>query len=149
MHRLIYHSRFSPSFPRALEEQDHQVGLIIRTSIRNNRLASLTGLLLVRGDQFLQVLEGPGEAVRVTYERILNDRRHAQARVIAHDRAEGRQFGDWNMCAYRLSKADDAILATLDRGLKPDLSDLAGDSALRLLKKVREIQAATLARGLG
>lgn len=148
LHRLIYHSRFSPSFPKAEEDQDHEIGRIIQASVRNNRLASLTGMLLVRGDQFLQVLEGPTDAVKVTYARILSDRRHLAAKVLAEGRAEDRQFGDWNMCAHRLSKADDAILATLDRGTKPDLSNLDGASALRLLKAVREVQASTLARGL-
>ena len=148
LHRLIYHSRFSPSFPRALDDQDHEIGLIIQASIRNNRLTGITGMLLVRGDQFLQVLEGPGEAVRTTYERILADRRHMQARVLGHDKAGQREFGDWNMCAHRLSKADDAILATLDKGAKPDLSALTGEAALRLLTAVRRIQAATTARSM-
>ena len=148
MHRLVYHSRFSPSFPRPLEDQDHEIGLIIQASIRNNRLTGITGMLLVRGDQFLQALEGPGEAVRLTYERILGDRRHMQARVLGHDRAGQREFADWNMCAHRLSTADDAILATLDKGAKPDLSELTGASAMRLLKAVRKIQADTTARSM-
>src|ERR1700744_1727749 len=121
MQLLIYHSRFSPSFPKAEHDQDLEIGRIIGRSIRNNRVTSLTGMLLVRGDQFLQALEGPAEAVRITYSRIVADRRHMAAKLLAEGRAESRLFGDWNMCARRLTKADDAILATLDRGAKPDL----------------------------
>jgi len=146
LHRLIYHSRFSPSFPKTVEDQDHEIRLIIQSSIRNNRLTSLTGMLLVRGDQFLQVLEGPSEAVKVTYGRILADRRHMAAKLLSEGRAEARLFSDWNMCAHRLSRADDAILATLDRGTKPDLSNLNAHSAITLLKAVRDVQASTLAR---
>jgi hypothetical protein len=146
LHLLIYHSRFSPSFPKAADDQEHEIGRIIQSSIRNNRLTSLTGMLLVRGDQFLQALEGPSDAVKITYSRIIADRRHVSAKLLAEGRAQERLFGDWNMCARRLSKADDAILATLDRGAKSDLSNLQAGDALRLLKAVREVQASTTAR---
>ena len=148
-YRLIYHSRFSPSFPKAPADQDHEIGQIIQASIRNNRLASITGMLLVRGDQFLQVLEGPAAAVQATYQRIGYDRRHISARMLDGSRADRRQFADWNMCAHRLSKADDAILATLDLGANLDLAQLDGERALKLLLAVRHVQASTLARGVG
>ena len=148
LRRLVYHSRFSPSFPKALEDQDYEIGRIIQSSIRNNRLVSITGMLLVKNDSFLQVLEGPEVAVRAAYQRILADTRHIGARLLHQGLAERRLFADWNMCAHRLSKADDAILETLDKGLALDPAALDGDRALKLLNAVRDVQARTLARGL-
>lgn len=116
--------------------------------MRNNRITAITGMLLVRGDQFLQALEGPTESVRVTYGRILTDRRHTGARLVSQAALDKRAFGDWHMCARRLSKADDAILHTLDKGCVADLSGVSADRALRLLTAVREVQASTLARSI-
>ena len=148
LRRLVYHSRFSASFPRSVEDQDYEIGRIIRSSIRNNRMIAVTGMLLVHGDSFLQVLEGPDAAVRATYQRILADNRHIGARLLTQLPAERRLFSDWNMCAHRLSKADDAILDTMEKGLALDLGSLGGERALKLLTAVRDVQAKTLARGL-
>jgi hypothetical protein len=114
LHRLIYHSRFSPSFPKTAADQDHEIGVIIRASIRNNRIASITGMLLVRGDQFLQVLEGPAASVRVTYSRILADRRHIAAKLIHQGVADQRAFGDCRTgnCRTRSGRADGSCHAS-------------------------------------
>jgi hypothetical protein len=148
LHRLIYHSRFSASFPADEADQDYEIGRIIHASIRNNREASITGMLLVHDGQFVQVLEGPALAVRAAYDRIRVDPRHHQARLLHQADGEKRTFGDWNMCAHRLSKADDAILETLTNGVALDLAGLSGERALKLLTAVREVQRSTTARAL-
>ena len=138
LHRLVYASR------QAIEpvRVNGEVDAIVRASIRNNRRVALTGLLLVHDGWFLQALEGPAEAVMTTYRRILDDPRHKAARVVAAGPAASREFGDWNMCARRMSHADDAILATLARR-DVDFETIGGDHALRLLKVVRGIQQRT------
>ena len=138
LHRLIYASR------QAVEpvQVNDAVDAIVRASIRNNREVAITGLLLVHDGWFLQALEGPAEAVMATYRRILDDPRHKSARVLAAGPATAREFADWNMCARRMSHADDAILATLARR-EIDFEALGGEHALRLLKLVRGIQTRT------
>ena len=137
LHRLIYASRqaFGPDMI-----PDEEIDALIRASVRNNRASALTGLLLVHVGWFLQVLEGPAEAVMTTYQRILNDPRHTESRVVSAGPASRREFGDWNMCARRFSAADDAILGTLSQRTAFDPSTLTDRSALRLLKAVRGIQ---------
>lgn len=138
LHRLVYASRQAIEPVRVGEEVD----AIIRVSIRNNRQVAITGLLLVHDGWFLQALEGPAEAVMNTYRRILEDRRHRDPRVLAAGPASGREFGNWNMCARRMSHADDAILLTLaQRDI--DFEALGGDHALKLLRIVRGIQSRT------
>lgn len=62
-----------------------------------NRAADLTGLLVVGGRRFLQVLEGPDQAVLETYERITRDPRHF-ALVKLHDKEVAtRSFASWAM----------------------------------------------------
>lgn len=140
LHRLLYASRqsFAPDMI-----PDEEIDGLIRASIRNNREVAITGLLLVHDGWFVQALEGPAEAVMTTYRRIVDDPRHTAARVIHAGPAEARAFGDWNMCARRFSKADDAILDTLGQRAAFDPATMSPAAALRLLKAVRGIQERT------
>lgn len=138
LHRLIYTSRaVTPP-----EDLDHEVDAIVRTSIRNNRQTAITGLLLVHDGWFVQALEGPAEPVMITYRRILNDPRHQTPRMLHAGPAARRVFANWNMCARRMSDADDAILSTLARRTI-DFESLTAASALRLLRVIRGIQLRT------
>ena len=137
LHRLIYASRQAFAVDMIPGEE---IDALIAASIRNNGAADITGLLLVHDGWFVQVLEGPAEAVMTTYRRILNDPRHAESRVIAAGPASNREFGDWHMCARRFSAADDAILKTLSQRQAFDPAKLTDRSALRLLTAVRGIQ---------
>ena len=144
LHRLLYCSGFSRHFPLAAADQDEEVGKIIRASIRNNREVAVTGLLLVHQLWFVQALEGPAEAVMTTYGRILTDPRHTDAIVLGAGPADSRSFGGWNMCARRLSNADDAILGTLDLKGDFDPRKLSAAKALGLLTSIAGIQARTM-----
>ena len=140
LHRLIYASRqcFTPGMI-----PDEEIDSLVRVSIRNNRQTAVTGLLLVHQGWFLQALEGSAEAVMTTYRRIVDDPRHDEAKIISAGPAAEREFADWNMCARRFSKADDAILDTLAQREAFDPPRLSDRSALRLLKAVRGIQDRT------
>jgi hypothetical protein len=140
LHRLVYASQFG-EFPVAFDDQEQEIGKIIRASIRRNRDDAITGLLLVHRGWFLQALEGPGEAVERAYQRILGDRRHANASLLAFGPTRRRAFASWNMCARRLSRADDAILEGLH---DHDPDAWTAESALSLLKQVRDVQADTM-----
>ena len=136
LHRLIYCSRQKIP-PEGLGEA---VAQIIRSSIVNNRAVSITGLLLVHEGFFVQALEGPAEMVLTTYGRISNDPRHSDAKILHAGPATRREFADWNMCARRISPADDAILGVLAERGRFAPQTLSGTSALRLLTAVRDIQ---------
>ncbi|MBL8772763.1 MAG: BLUF domain-containing protein [Phenylobacterium sp.] len=144
LHRLIYCSRQRI----APHDLDHEVGEIIRASIRKNREVNLTGLLLVHQGYFVQSLEGPAEAVLTTYRRINDDPRHAECKVLSAGPAGAREFGDWNMCARGMSAADDAILRTLGQRETFTPESLSARAALRLLKTVRGIQSRTQLRAM-
>ncbi|MBI1197599.1 MAG: hypothetical protein GC203_07040 [Phenylobacterium sp.] len=139
LHRLIYASRqrIAPG------DLDNALGEIIRASIARNREVGLTGLLLVHDGWFVQALEGAAEAVMTTYRRILDDPRHDDLKLLSAGPADAREFGDWNMCARRLSAADDAILDALAQREAFRPATLSGAGALRLLKAVRGIQHRT------
>lgn len=142
LHRLLYCSRqtFAPG-----TDPEAEIEAIVTASVRNNARIELTGLLLAHQGWFLQALEGPAQSVMTTYQRILNDRRHAESRVLAAGPVERREFGNWNMCARRISAADDAILTTLSQRDGFDPTRLSAAAALRLLTAVAGIKQRKLA----
>lgn len=70
---------------------------ILLQARRNNPARGITGALITRADLYLQLLEGPAEAVLPMYDRIARDSRHlAVTRISAADVAE-RLFPGWAM----------------------------------------------------
>lgn len=90
-YRLLYIS--SAKKPLAPAELDG----ILRKSRRNNAAADISGLLIVGGRRFLQVLEGPEMAITETFERIRLDPRHYAIVSLAREPIEARSFGAWSM----------------------------------------------------
>jgi ribosomal protein S18 acetylase RimI-like enzyme len=126
--RLIYASR-SVSVGGDLAEQ---VRAILVKSIHNNRLAAISGFLVVGEGRFLQVLEGPAGEVEATFQRVSRDPRHGDIVVIAKGPADRRLFRDWNLAQHLLKAADQPLLAELGlSGFTPDL--LNEEQALRVL----------------
>ena len=70
---------------------------ILRVSRRNNAALNVTGLLVAGGRRFLQVLEGPADAVEQTYGRICGDARHIAPVLLSKRSIDDRLFGEWAM----------------------------------------------------
>lgn len=63
---------------------------------RNQRLG-VTGMLLYHNRNFMQVLEGDGDAVLPMYEKIRLDLRHTLVTTVLQGRLDTRDFPDWSM----------------------------------------------------
>jgi len=82
---------------------------IERYAIQRNSREDLSGLLLFDGVRFLQVIEGPEEAVAAAFERISGDPRHI-ALVMLRDRTvDYRSFGGWAMLCRAADQVDGAL----------------------------------------
>ena len=141
LHRLIYFSTFSPTFPTELEQQDEEIANIVRASILNNSKSGLTGLLLAHQNWFLQVLEGPADRLMTCYGVIVSDSRHIDPTLMGVGPIPKRNFYNWDMCSRRINKANDAILETLNVSGPFSPRTLNFESALKLLMAVRAIQS--------
>lgn len=62
-----------------------------------NSASDVTGLLLHRGGNFLQALEGPEAAVRDIMQRIARDTRHRSVAFLYENTHDDRLFADWSM----------------------------------------------------
>lgn len=88
--QLIYSSR-PFGFDDAILSQ------ILMVARRNNANANVTGCLICRGDLYLQLLEGPDEAIARLYDAILEDDRHLEVTRRMHRQTDTRLFGEWAM----------------------------------------------------
>ena len=64
---------------------------------RCNARDQITGALICRDDLYLQLLEGPDQAVEAAYDRIRRDDRHIEVRPLTRRRVSDRLFGAWAM----------------------------------------------------
>jgi hypothetical protein len=81
---------------------DEELLDILKVSRVNNTSGEITGMLLYKGGNFMQVLEGPDDAVNGIFEKIKNDPRHKDVSVISREQIQSRQFPAWEMAFQNL-----------------------------------------------
>jgi hypothetical protein len=91
LHRLIYISR------SLIGADPEGIDAIVFSSIKRNAAAEVTGMLWADGRNFAQVIEGPGDQVKLTMESIRTDRRHTHIVELSSRPVRSRQFGSWSM----------------------------------------------------
>jgi hypothetical protein len=92
--RIVYISREAQRFsPLDLQ------GLLV-SSRASNAAGDITGLLLYKHGNFMQVIEGPSATVDALFNKIQQDRRHDRVLELARDEIHSRDFSDWTM-AFR------------------------------------------------
>ena len=72
---------------------------ILLDARRCNARDSITGALICRDDLFLQLLEGPPDAVEAAFRRIDKDDRHIEVRALSRRTIDddARLFPNWTM----------------------------------------------------
>jgi hypothetical protein len=88
--QLIYSSR-----PFGFD--DAMLNGILLIARRNNPLDAITGALICRHDLYLQLLEGPKDAVEARYRRIVSDNRHVEVVKRVSRPVSERMFPNWAM----------------------------------------------------
>lgn len=88
--RLIYRSQ-PFGFDRSM------LAGILSAARRNNPLLGITGALVCRHDLYLQLIEGPAEAIDALYARICEDDRHANVELLLSEDVDARLFPNWAM----------------------------------------------------
>lgn len=70
---------------------------LLTLSRANNSKLGLTGMLLYRNGEFVQVLEGPEQEVRALVHKIKQDPRHTNVVKLLEGYCDERQFPYWYM----------------------------------------------------
>jgi hypothetical protein len=101
LYRVAYVSRATQALSRA------QLDDLLATAQANNRRDGISGLLVYDAGAFLQVFEGPTDAVEALIRRIERDPRHTSIVVLSAGPVEERYFDGWGMDMANLERVDD------------------------------------------
>lgn len=94
--RLVYVSVATRRFT------DQDLMQLLRTARGRNEAAGISGMLLFRDTDFMQLLEGDEPAVRDIYTLIARDTRHRNLIILLEEETDERLFADWSMGFHRL-----------------------------------------------
>jgi hypothetical protein len=101
---VVYQLIYTSSAAKDLD--DFALREIAQTSIYNNQLIGVTGLLLFHQGSILQILEGDKDSVTSLYETVKQDKRHSGCMLLSTRIAKQREFSDWFM-GYKNVSAED------------------------------------------
>lgn len=91
MRRILYISSSRHADPT------EDVTAFIEGARARNAANDVTGVLIFAEGTYMQLLEGPSQAVEATMERVTADQRHKGVIVLMDRQVESRLFADWSM----------------------------------------------------
>lgn len=116
MHQILYMSNCQ--IPD--EDLESEIGAILASAMRHNRRDGITGLFLLVGNRFLQLIEGEEPTLHKCMNRIEADHRHSGITILIQRPIEKRLFPKWSMHYFRMS--EEQALEKLGVGRIPDLA---------------------------
>jgi len=135
MFRLIYVS--SATLPLSSSALD----ALLEVCRRNNQNDDITGMLLYRDGDFLQILEGKENTVKETYRRITADSRHRGIILLDESPISQREFSEWSMGFRRINSSDIPIgfMDFFSRGFNAETIADRSSVALQFLLNFKQI----------
>jgi hypothetical protein len=100
---------------------DELLALLAKAREKNERL-NITGMLLYRGGNFLQVLEGDKAEVETLFKVIAQDPRHKQVSHLLTRPVPAREFAEWQMGFVDLDHLDPTTIPGYTPFLKESFS---------------------------
>jgi len=101
MHYLIY-----VSSAEMLMSSDDLMFLLTQCR-EKNPLVGVTGMLLYKGGNFMQMLEGEQSVILGLFEKIKRDRRHKDVIKILDGEIQQRNFQNWSMGFVNMNEVGD------------------------------------------
>ena len=122
--QLVYISAANQEFT----EQELQA--LLEKARQNNEKQNVSGMLLYHQGSFIQALEGPKSAVENLYNKISEDKRHTETRVLFRGELKERDFDSWSMGFYRSGQTEKENLEGFHQFLKSGFKSTGvGDSS--------------------
>lgn len=108
LERLVYESTATGSTGSLTN-----LAVILAESERNNARDGLTGVLAAHADRYIQVIEGPREALDSLLRRLEDDPRHQNLRLLDRATISQRMFEGWTMASARVTPELERLLVTM------------------------------------
>jgi hypothetical protein len=107
---------------------------LLEKARKNNTALGITGMLLYQDGNFMQLLEGPEEAVKTLAAKIMLDPRHCGFLKLLERQTEQREFGEWKMGFKKIDKDFTGIPGYSDFLNVPFSSDTYKETPSKALK---------------
>ena len=127
LRRVIYVSEKTDSSGASLAQ-------IIASSTKNNPESGVTGCLLSGSNSFLQLLEGPRQAIDRLFVTINLDSRHKNVVMLTDEDIDQRLFASWSM---KLAPFDDLEWSDAEFG-SGNFLGISSEKALNVFMRLNE-----------
>lgn len=114
--------------------KDNELAQILQAARRHNPANGITGVLLYRDGNFIQVLEGEPAQVEATFARIERDPRHRQVLVLSRETQVARVFEHWTMGFRNIDRVSMEDADLFDSLFKQTPSQVLASRAWRLIQ---------------
>ena len=91
IYKLVYFSQESFKFTEPTLKD------LLKVSRENNAKNNITGVFIYSQGDIVQILEGDEKNVKELYEKIIDDKRHTNLRLLIKGESKIRNFPDWFM----------------------------------------------------
>ncbi|MBF0302126.1 MAG: EAL domain-containing protein [Desulfamplus sp.] len=99
VYTVIYISKASDSISH------DEIESILKSSRKNNAELCITGFLIYHNGYFMQLIEGRKESIETLLEKVMNDSRHSDIKIILRAFNERRLFTDWTMGYWNMEES--------------------------------------------
>ena len=117
-----------------VESSEQDVADILNASTQNNPSKDITGCLLEGKNSFLQILEGPSDAIKSLYKTISKDNRHTNVKRLCDEPINTRLFSEWSMKIDNFNQMEWGDTA-LNAG---DFVNISADAAKNIFPRISE-----------
>lgn len=107
------------------EMTDAELVTLLQASRENNVRDGITGVLLYKGGNFIQYLEGPEPAVLSLHQRIAHDPRHKGMMTLLSGSLAERHFGTWSMGFSNLDRLNGQLSTEDELAMREVLDTLS------------------------
>lgn len=104
----------------------------------NNTENGVSGLLVYHQGSFLQILEGPADAVEKTLDIIASDPRHTNIRILFKDQVEAPEYEEWSMGFVDPTGAAQVIDGFVGYNGKLDALTIDPSRAKKIVRKFKD-----------
>ena len=117
------------------------IASILVVSREKNRRLGITGMLLYKGGNVLQILEGEKDKVVELFDVIRKDKRHGGVIELYQKKVTERDFPEWTMGFYDLNAEGARFLEGFVDFLDPnyDMHAIKPSAAAKLLKAFKSV----------
>jgi len=119
LYALIYVSKASQNMTKT------ELKLLQKQTVNNNLDSGISGCLLYREGEFMQLIEGQRQQVLALYNRIKDDCRHIDCKLILEAPVSNRAFRDWGMVMHYMTESLSIDQVSMDETVS--LFDIAKD----------------------